>query len=114
MKMTRHILCVAALLGAASAALACDQPQPPALPDGASADRDAMVSAHGEVKSFVNSGNAYLECLQQEEAAEVANESITEDSRKVRLAKYNATVEAMQKIGADFNVELKKFNAKQQ
>lgn len=113
MKMPRHLLCIAALLGATSAALACDQPQPPALPDGASADRDAMISAHGEVKNFVNAGNAYLECLQQEEAAEVADESITEESRKARLAKYNTTVEAMQKIGADFNTELKKFNANQ-
>lgn len=91
----------------------CQRPEQPAIPDGKVAERAAMLEAHGEVQSYIQSGNEYLDCLKDEEAAERAGKTATEESVKARTEEYNAMVDEMQSVGDGFNTALKQFNARQ-
>ena len=103
------VLLLAAQIGWAD----CERPEMPAIPDGSQAERAEMLEAHSSVQSYIERGNAYLECLKQEEAAEVADEKATEESIKTRMESYNGTVDEMQQVGERFNAALKQFNSRQ-
>lgn len=89
----------------------CVQPQKPSVVDGSSASEADMVASQQAIKKYVGDGDAYLDCLVNEEKAAIADESITDETKKARLEKYNATVTDMQTMGENFNAELKKYKA---
>ena len=107
------VLASAALLAASVGWADCERPQPPAIPDGSEAEREAMIEAHGNVQAYIEAGNSYLDCMKQEEAAEIASETATAESSKARMDDYNSVVDDMQQVGDGFNAALKQFNARQ-
>jgi hypothetical protein len=64
-KLATPLLFGAALALAAQARAECPQAMPalqPAIPDGASANEDAMLSAQAAVNAYIAEGDAFLAC----------------------------------------------------
>lgn len=102
------------LLAGATGALACDYPARVEIPDGTTADREAMLSAQRDVKQFVTSMEEYLECIVNEEnnaRAQMVDLAPEDEQQREDLLtkKYNAAVEDMERIAAEFNTEVQAF-----
>ena len=68
--MTRRLrtAVLAALIAAPAGAMAandCDRPEPPVVPDGATATEDELATAGSDVRSFVAASQDYLVCLER-------------------------------------------------
>lgn len=101
-------------LFAAPAILACDYPSRVKVPNGSSATRDEMIAGQRNIKEYVAAMEAYLECIVAEEkSARAALEEISSEDEQLREdmlnKKYNAAVEEMEKLAADFNGEVREF-----
>ena len=100
-------------------ALACDYPARVDIPNGATADKDTMLSAQAAVKEFVTSMEVYLECIVNEEnsARRDMVDLPPEDEQQredLLTKKYNAAVEEMERIAAEFNTEVQAYRDRTQ
>lgn len=87
------------LTGAAQAA--CEQGDPPVLPDGASASEAQMADAVKSVKAYIAATEEYQACL------------TAEGKRgKMDVESYNKSTERMEKLAANFNKQLKAFKSR--
>ncbi|MDX9875632.1 MAG: hypothetical protein RBS88_12020 [Spongiibacteraceae bacterium] len=111
MQIIRTVIGASLLLGGALAHAACELPQRPTIPNGASASEQEMVDAQGAVRSYVDSAQAYLDCLVAEDKA--AGDKESKDAKQARLDKYNAAVASMQEVGDQFNAQVREFKANQ-
>lgn len=105
------------LLLAAHSALACDYPDRVLVPNGNSATKEEMIEGQRGVKKYVSDMQAYLDCIVAEEKK--AREAITdlqpeaEQEREDLLnKKYNAAVDEMERLAAQFNAEVQAYKAK--
>ena len=89
----------------------CIPTNPPSLVDGSIAALEAIVSNQQEVKAYMGEANLYLECLDKEEMTAISTGTETEETKVVRDAFYNMTVDKMNETAADFNQEIQKFKA---
>jgi hypothetical protein len=108
---------VAVLLAAAAPlAFACDYPQRADVPDGASATKEQMLAGQTAVKDYMAAMETYLSCIEQEEKDTVASMTeITEEEKASRdealTKKYNAAVEEMELVAAQFNEQVRAYKA---
>ncbi|MGB5247209.1 MAG: hypothetical protein WBN34_11720 [Woeseia sp.] len=114
MKRLTNLCFAVSLMFAAPALLACDYPSRVTVPNGGSATRDEMIAGQRAVKEYVTAMETYLECIVAEEkAARAAMEELTSEDEQLREdmlnKKYNAAVEEMEKLAADFNGEVREF-----
>jgi len=105
------------LLAPASIVLACDYPARPALPDGSTASKDELLAAKAGVQSFMNEVDKYLQCIESEEKAAIAeldNPSAEELQRRDDMLnkKFDAANEEKALIGEQFNQQIRAFNAR--
>ena len=117
MNNTIRISVAAALLAAQSIAFACDYPTRAEIPNGATATKEEMLAGQTAVKDYMASMETYLACIEQEEKDTVASMSdITEEEVANRDAaltkKYNAAVQEMELLAAQFNEEVRAYKAK--
>lgn len=107
-------LAAAALIALGSGALTaeCVSPEAPAVPDGATSDKETFIAGYQKAKGFLADGEAYLECLETEEKADMDAGSSTEETQAARLTLYNATVDQMQTVGESLNAEVREFKAR--
>lgn len=70
----------------------CSAPGAPTLPDPNTAVLAEMVKAQKSVKKYMTASDEYLKC-------------------EKNTSKYNAAVDSMQSVGADFNSRIKQFKA---
>lgn len=105
-----------------AASAECTRPESPEIPDGATATIDDMLAAQQSIRSYMDGGNAYLECLQaahdkQRRATPRRDREKQEAlaaAEAERVEKHNAMVEDMEAAAADFNTAREAFNARQQ
>lgn len=95
-------------------ALACDYPERPKSPNGASASKEQMLDGQRAIKDYMSAMEAYLACIDQEEQDAVAAlEDPSDDELKSREAaitkKYNAAVQEMELTAAKFNDEVRAY-----
>ena len=99
----------------AFAALACDVPVAPPMPDGSSATLEEMISAQGEVKAFQAANAEYLECVDGQMASEKAaideGDESAEERYALAAADYNAAVSREEQVAADFNTAIRAYKA---
>ena len=100
-------------------AFACDYPNRVLIPNGNTATKDEMIAGQAGVKTYVADMEIYLACIQEEEKA--ARETMTdlqpEDEQEREDAlnkKYNAAVDEMERVAAQFNAEVQAYRAKSQ
>lgn len=113
----RRTLTLLAALAAPTAFADCDYPSRVDVPNGSTADRDAMLEGQQAVKEYVTAMETYLECIVNEEKnlrSEMDElEPEDEQQREDMLnKKYNAAVEEMERVAANFNAELQAYREK--
>jgi hypothetical protein len=105
------------MIGAQSA-LACDYPERVTVPNGTTATKDDMLQGQRSIKKFVADMEVYLECIIAEEKtarASIVDISPEDEQQREDLLnkKYNAAVDEMERIAAQFNVEVQAYRAKE-
>jgi hypothetical protein len=103
---------VAGVILSSNVSAQCTPANAPTLVDGSLAPLEAIVANQQEVQTYISEANLYLECLDTEETAAVSTGTETEETKVVRDAFYNMTVDKMNVTAADFNQEIQKFKAK--
>lgn len=107
-----RVAVLAALIAAPAGVLAadeCDRPEPPVVPDGATATQDELATAGSEVRAFVAASQDYLACLEAKEAD--YGEDITPVQQALVNAVYNAGVEAMETAAGAYNEAVRAYRA---
>lgn len=117
MKKTIRISVAALLVLAGPAAFACDYPQRAQVPNGATASKEDMLAGQTAVKEYVSAMEEYLACIEKEEQETLATMAdLSDEERASRDAaltkKYNAAVEEMELVAAQFNEEVRAYKAK--
>jgi len=111
------LACTASILLIAQSAIACDYPSRVVIPNGNTATKDDMLNGQRDVKSYVASMEAYLECIVDEEKmTEGALDDLEPEEEQQREdmmnKKYNAAVDEMERLAAQFNAEVQAYKAK--
>ena len=96
---------------AAELAQSCTRPAEPTIPDGATADQEAMATAGSDVRAFVSDTQDYLKCIEGKEQG--YGEEITQAQQAVINAIYNAGVDAMKGAADEFNTQLDAYRGAQ-
>lgn len=114
MKKPASIGSVLSLLLLSPALLACDYPSRIDMPNGNSASRDDMIEGQRSVKEYVALMEEYLDCIVAKEKSERAQaEDLSSEQEQAREdmlnKKYNAAVDEMEKVAAQFNAEVRAF-----
>lgn len=105
----------------------CERPAADvSVPDGAAASRDEMLTAKDDVQSFVERGEAYVNCMSKgidemrakleavmvEEGEEKsAEQKAAEDEYRSLVKAHDAVVGEMQELAEEFNQALKDYNS---
>ena len=87
------------------------------VPNGTTATKDDMLAGQRGVKTFVTAIEVYLECIVDDEKQARASmeelSAVDEQQREDALnKKYNAAVDEMERLAAQFNVEVQAYRAK--
>ena len=119
MRNITRLAIVSAMLLAAPVALACDYPQRAGVPDGATATKEEMINGQRDVKSYMAAMEEYLSCIESAEQETVAGKGdLDEDARQQRIAmfnkKYNAAVDEMNLVAAEFNIQVRAYKERNQ
>lgn len=99
-------------LGPLAAQAACNYPTEVPVPDGKAATEAEMNAAGQSVKQYMADMEAYLTCLDAEQAA-LPPEQQTEESKGLAVKRHNAAVEAMEGMAARFNEQVRAYKAAQ-
>ena len=118
MKSLLRTACLIAFLFSAQAAFACDYPARVQIPNGTTATKEEMLEGQRSVKTFVTAMEAYLECIVDEErSVRMTMEELSPEDEQQREdmlnKKYNAAVDEMERVAAQFNVEVQAYKAKE-
>ena len=116
-KLIKIAISISILLGAGQA-FACDYPQRVMIPNGNTATKEEMIEGQRGVRKYVADMEIYLDCIVEEEKQ--AREAIAdlqpevEQEREDMLnKKYNAAVDEMERLAAQFNAEVQAFRARE-
>ena len=115
--MFNKLACATALFLVSSMALACDYPNRPYMPDGATAPKDDLMVAKSDVQNFMVAVDEYLRCMEEDEktAVDALNSPSSKElrSRDKALNKiFDAANEEKELVGAQFNQEIRAYNQK--
>ena len=118
MKRIPAIASGAIILFAASAAIACDYPERPHIPDGNTASKEELLAAKADVTGFLNAVDEYLRCVESEEheaiqALEDPDPEVVKNRNDMLNKKFDAANEEKALVGEQFNQQVRAFNAKQ-
>jgi len=100
-----------------SLALACDYPDRPHIPDGATASKDELLAAKSAVQGYITAVDDYLQCIEDEETATIA---AMEDPAPEEVQRHNDTLnkrfdaanEEKALVGEQFNQQIRAYNQK--
>lgn len=111
------IFVASVLVFSASLAIACDYPERPAIPDGATASKDELLAAKDAIQAYMADVDTYLQCIESEETAAIAeldNPSPEELQRRddILNKKFDAANEEKVLLGEQFNQQIRAYNAK--
>jgi hypothetical protein len=114
MKQIIRLISTTLLLALASTGFACDYPTRVDVPDGITASKEDMLIGQREVKKFVADMEIYLECIVDEEKkSRLAADNLEPEEEQLREdllnKKYNAAVDDMEIVAANFNVAVQSY-----
>ena len=107
----------ATLILASFTVFACDYPQRPFIPDGATASKEELLAAKDGVQTFLASVDEYLQCVELEEQAALASmddPTPEEQAERDKLLnrKFDAANEEKAMVGEQFNQQVRAYNGK--
>jgi hypothetical protein len=111
------ILLPTAILLFAQTGFACDYPDKISMVSGSTATKEEMIATQAAVKKYVADMEIYLSCIVDEEKSARAMSSDMELEQEQQREdmlnkKYNAAVEQMERVAADFNSEVQAYKAR--
>ena len=117
MKIIIKIAFGAALFLTTAVALACDYPERPHMPDGSTASKEELLAAKSGVQNFIASVDEYLQCVEAEEKAAIAemDDPSTEELQlrdEMLNKKFDAANEEKALVGEQFNQQVRAYNQK--
>ena len=117
-KITQTIFSLALLCGA-PIAYACDYPHRANVPDGNTATKEQMLDGQRGIKTYMSAMEAYLSCIEAAEQDTVAGaDNLDEVAKQQRIdmfnKKYNAAVEEMNLVAAEFNIQVRVYKERGQ
>ncbi len=86
---------------------ACPYPESVTVPDGTTATTEEMVDGQTRIKKYMAEMEAYLDCLDQEEA-DLGREPTAEELQ-LHNQRHNAAVDEMEKVAAEFNEQVRAY-----
>ncbi len=115
-KLIKIALSLSILFGAGQA-VACDYPDRVMIPNGNTATKEEMIAGQRGVKEYVANMEVYLDCIVEEEkqAREALSElppEVEQEREDMLNKKYNAAVDEMERVAAQFNAEVQAFRAR--
>jgi hypothetical protein len=107
------------ILGSADI-FACDYPEKISIPDGNSATKLEMVTAMNNVKAYNKAIEDFQSCIEKEEQSSLAllkiNKQFTKEVgtniQELTTRKFDAADKDKEKTSAEFNAQVRVFNAK--
>lgn len=117
---TKHNLVIGALVSfVAPLAFACDYPERPAIPDGSTATKEAMLAAKDAVTTYLAGVDTYLTCIESEEKAAIAELDSPDQAELQRRddmlsKKFDAANDEKALVGEEFNQQVRAYNAARQ
>lgn len=106
-RISRLIISVCAATFTSIAFAACPYPEGVEVPDGATSTTEEMVDGQTRIKQYMAEMEAYLDCLDQEEAD--LDREPTADELQMHNQRHNAAVDEMEKIAAAFNEQVRAY-----
>ena len=106
-RISQLLISVAAVSVASLANAACPYPEGVEVPDGATSTTEQMVDGQTRIKKYMAEMEAYLDCLDREEA-ELGREP-TPDELQLHNERHNAAVDEMEKVAAEFNEQVRAY-----
>jgi len=106
-RISRLFIYVCAACFASTAIADCPYPQRATVPDGATATTEQLVDAQSLIKKYMAEMEAYLECLDREEAER--GRDPTADEVQMHNQRHNAAVDEMENVAADFNEQVRAY-----
>jgi len=103
-------ICIALIaLFSMQAQAACTYPQDVQMPDGTVASEAEMLDGQTLVKQYMADMESYLDCIDAEAGAR--EEEQTPEQMALDTKRYNAAVDAMELVAAQFNDQVRAFKA---
>ncbi len=90
----------------------CEYPPRIDIPNGAEASKEDMLAGQKAIKSYMDTMNTYLDCIEEETAsAKTDDESdeITKEREALLSKRHNAAIDEMERIAAEFNVQVRAY-----
>lgn len=109
-RLRSFLVAATAVLIATPGLGACPYPDDINIPDGSTASESEMLDGQKMVKSYIADMEEYLECLDEESTA--LGDSESEDQKAMHVKRHNAAVEAMEKVAASFNEQIRSYKAR--
>ena len=114
--MKLRITLGATLVLASSAALACDYPDRPHVPDGSTATKEQLLSAKGGVNTFFEGVDEYLRCVEAQEKAALDAKNASDEERQKADEELTKTFDAAnsekEMVGELLNKQIRVYNDK--
>ena len=95
--------------GCAFAGLACENPTVVTVPDGKTATKEQLLTAQGQVKSYMAAMQDYLACVDNE--AEAKGADAPAEYKSMMAARHNDAVTEMESVATAFNEQVKAYKA---
>lgn len=90
---------------------ACVLPQPPQhIPDGASADAEAMKFAKRRVERYLEDSRRFVKCLDTMDKTAVGTGRDNEERRRARINNYNLAMENAAAVISEYEENVRQFN----
>ena len=89
---------------------ACPYPDDVSIPDGSTATESEMLDGQKLVKAYMAQMEEYLECLDDESNSLGDTES--DDQKAMHVKRHNAAIDAMEKVAASFNEQIRSYKAR--
>lgn len=109
MKSLTSCLVAAVAVGYGFTAVACENPQAVAIPDGKSSTMEQMLAAQAQVKTYQAAMSEFLACIDAE--LEAQGENAPEEFKSLMVSRHNAAVAEMEGVAAAFNDQIKAYRA---
>ena len=87
----------------------CVMPNPPSVPDGATASEAVMSAAVADIKGYMADNQDYRRCIENKETN--LGDTATPDQKALLTAAYNQSVEKEQQTAELFNEQLRIMKA---
>lgn len=91
----------------------CIEPALPVFPQGSSATQEDMENSELDHEVYMENARAFLNCLEEEEQAAVADGLETNETKTARDNRHQSAVDNIKSVAAEFLLQVEAFETSQ-